>query len=696
MSRWSISPGLVVGLLLGVAPHAQAASLKGRVVDTAGKAVDGAEVRVWQKVVAANGARTNELVRPGGAETVQTDEQGRFQTADGLTANAQARMVVEAPDFIAGRTAWLIPGSGTTEVGMIALRRPRTLAGRVVDAAGQAVAGALVFSSGDAANRAVATSDVVGRFQLAAVPPGRVFVFADEPGFRFAGVATADEPAVELTLVKAGHASSDAPVGPALPEEPATISMAERLELARRLFVPYLAAVGKRGEDGDKYWALCEWSLVDPHDAFDRLGEWSFKDNQQREDARGNVIINWMRRASAADWDEIQAVIESSDDPGWMASSFIRGAVFMPTADIDRRRQWLDEAALHAGQITEPSSRAGMLAWLALRWRKLGDVQRAVAARHEAGQIAEQLPGTDFDTTLLFGSLAEAFADDNPELTLKWLDRMDHAGRYGYQAGVVAARWATERPAEAERLWRGAAERGAAALIARDLRLPQLCFRMATVDRQRALVLAGAAHDITYQTNARGAIAEALATADPAAACAIIELAMTDPALHDDCPPSENAAPEECPAVAVARLLPMVAGLNRDLAREVCWRAIALRCPIPPRAQPDDEHDLTDVALAQLLARYDRSLARSLLEPIAERLADFAGQAEHRSQKAMQVVSAAALIDPTWAVDLWQRLPETASADFRLARNEALSRLVRVLALTDNELWPYAGFWKPD
>src|SRR6185437_1516283 len=100
----------------------------------------------------------------------------------------------------------------------------------------------------------------------------------------------------------------------------------------------------------------------------------------------------------------------------------------------------------------DPGSRAGMLAWLARRWQKLGDEARATAARDEAARIAEQLPPADFDSVLVFGRLAEAFAADDSEATLAWLDRMDHAGRYGYQAAAIAARWAAERPATAEHL----------------------------------------------------------------------------------------------------------------------------------------------------------------------------------------------------------------------------------------------------
>lgn len=314
---------LFAGLVIGAASSGNAASLKGRVVDSAGKAVAGAEVRVWQKVRAADGRRTNQLVKFSDDEYVRIDDKGLFQTPEELASDSPARVVAEARGLFAGRTAWVLPSGVVTDVGEIVLGRPRTVAGRVVDAAAQGVAGAKVFSSGDTPDRAQATTEADGSFRLEGVAEGRVFVFVEKPGFRFSGVAVHGEPAIQLTLAKDGNGAVDAELAPVttpMAEEPALLSKAERSQLARRLYEPYLSVVTDRGDDRDKYWALCEWSSVDPRDAFDRLGEWSFIDPQRREDARGNVLIQWMRRASDADWEEIRAVIVNAAaiiDPRW-------------------------------------------------------------------------------------------------------------------------------------------------------------------------------------------------------------------------------------------------------------------------------------------------------------------------------------------------------------------------------------------
>ena len=70
------------------------------------------------------------------------------------------------------------------------LRRPsrlRSVAGRVVDADGQAVAGAEVFQSGDGPRRTSDTTDADGRFTIRGVLDAPAFVFVKKAGYRFAG-----------------------------------------------------------------------------------------------------------------------------------------------------------------------------------------------------------------------------------------------------------------------------------------------------------------------------------------------------------------------------------------------------------------------------------------------------------------------------------------------------------------------------
>jgi hypothetical protein len=70
MARWcAVGWRFFIGAcVLNAAALAQAAALAGRVVDSSGRAVAGAEVRVWQRVLSAERTFLNELVMLDGAE----------------------------------------------------------------------------------------------------------------------------------------------------------------------------------------------------------------------------------------------------------------------------------------------------------------------------------------------------------------------------------------------------------------------------------------------------------------------------------------------------------------------------------------------------------------------------------------------------------------------------------------------------
>src|SRR5579883_2949251 len=81
----------------------------------------------------------------------------------------------------------------------VILRRPsrlRSVAGRVVDPDGHAVAGAEAFQSGDGPRRTSDTTDADGRFTIHGVVDAPAFVFVKKAGYRFAGrrIGPGDEP----------------------------------------------------------------------------------------------------------------------------------------------------------------------------------------------------------------------------------------------------------------------------------------------------------------------------------------------------------------------------------------------------------------------------------------------------------------------------------------------------------------------
>lgn len=193
MARHFCDYGLVIGFSLSLGGGIEAAAIKGRVVDSAGKPIAGAEVRVWQKLPARDGQRiSDQQAGFDGRDVMVTDDDGRFATPDVLVEEAFARIVVEAGGMLAGRSGWIEIGKdakqSTIAAPDIVLKRLTAVAGKVVDRQGQPIAGVTVFNSGDGNERLEAVTGQNGEFLLGGVPEGPVFLFAEKPGYRFKGL----------------------------------------------------------------------------------------------------------------------------------------------------------------------------------------------------------------------------------------------------------------------------------------------------------------------------------------------------------------------------------------------------------------------------------------------------------------------------------------------------------------------------
>ncbi|HEV3023832.1 MAG TPA: carboxypeptidase-like regulatory domain-containing protein [Pirellulales bacterium] len=173
----------VLLVYIACVPHdtVNAASLKGHVVDSAGRPVAGAEVRVFRKARSADEKRThNEAVTFDGAEALRTDAEGNFETRDLFNQDTTLRVVAQADEMLAGRSAWITPADNDAiAVPNIMLRRLRTVTGCVVDRAGMPVADAKLFNAGDTHQRIETKTEPDGRFQLAGLAEGEAFLFIE-------------------------------------------------------------------------------------------------------------------------------------------------------------------------------------------------------------------------------------------------------------------------------------------------------------------------------------------------------------------------------------------------------------------------------------------------------------------------------------------------------------------------------------
>ncbi len=111
------------------------------------------------------------------------------------------------------------------------MAQTRTVAGRVVDAQGRPVSGAVVFQSGDGPARTRTTTAADGRFRLPGVYREPAFLFVEGDGLAFEGHRIG--PGAEPVEVKVRHDSD--PTGPPLHTLPSVMPHEQEKALARRL-----------------------------------------------------------------------------------------------------------------------------------------------------------------------------------------------------------------------------------------------------------------------------------------------------------------------------------------------------------------------------------------------------------------------------------------------------------------------------
>ena len=207
-----------------------AVALRGRVLGPGGVPLAGARVTIIYRT----GNEQNVYGHFKGEDT-RTGPDGTYQTKGDVPRAEMYRAEVSATGMELVQSDWA--KAPAVELPNVTLRRVaglRSVAGRVVDADGKAVAGAEVFQSGDGPKRTNDTTDDDGRFTVPEVIDAPGFIFVRKAGYRFTGrrIGPGGEP-VEIVVSKVD--------GPALPPlKPATppLSRAEERAMARALIAP--------------------------------------------------------------------------------------------------------------------------------------------------------------------------------------------------------------------------------------------------------------------------------------------------------------------------------------------------------------------------------------------------------------------------------------------------------------------------
>ena len=144
----------------------QSESMVGRVLSAEGTPLSLAQVHLRaQERYPTGQVQGDDLVEFECGYVLFTDGEGKFRTPKQLLSKGEYAAFAEAEGFQADRTPWTAASSGTFPD--LTLRRPgqaRVLEGKARDRGGQAIAGAVVWSSQDPSVRVL--TDVGGRFRL--------------------------------------------------------------------------------------------------------------------------------------------------------------------------------------------------------------------------------------------------------------------------------------------------------------------------------------------------------------------------------------------------------------------------------------------------------------------------------------------------------------------------------------------------
>ncbi len=144
-------------------------------------------------------------------------------------------------------------------------------------------------------------------------------------------------------------------------------------------------------------------------------------------------------------------------------------------------------------------------------------------------------------------------------------------------------------------------------------------------------------------------------------------------------------------------LLPVAERIDPGLVDEYLWRSLAMRRPKPWETSAGDRSAQGDVPLAMMLARYDRTIARSLVEPLARKVRQADGYVSYRGELHV----AAAAIDPKWAVALVDAMPDDSDVKMQNPKNAARLAVANVLGRAGDQRFRHLQksllyLWVPD
>jgi Carboxypeptidase regulatory-like domain len=594
-----------------------------------------------------------------------TDSEGRFE----IPALAAGKLALNALPADGSKLRARPPADLTVEPGKttevtIPLESPpreRTVTGRVVDGGGQPIAGATVFQSGDSPARTESQTGADGRFRLSGVVARPTFLFARKAGYRFGGLAIAPESEdVKLVIHK-----REEPPRLVRKTLPSPLSRQEELALARRLLDPYAERVLKDGGEQEKVRTLQVLARVEPERGLELIQKKVFSAPYF------NSMISLALAQGLMDQsvDEAMVVLEGVEDPGPKAIGYIEASSRLDARNRAQALDVLERALLNARVAKDPDGmKLVLLGRVAERFLDLGAAERGRAILREGEALAKQLPKAGF-AGYARGAFAEELAQIDLEAALALTKDLANPREIDRHHGNIAHELARLDPAQSERVLAMVKH-----AFERDDYAVRVVYRMAPLDLARARRLADSIGDDGLRGYALGMMALGLAGAGKDSARQALENAYESLERSSQVSPEKSKSFYASASIA-AVLLPVAERIDPGLLEEELWRALAMRQPKPWARDPTGRPAEADVLLGMTLARYDRAIARSLVESVIRGMGPTPGFLSLRGE----LHAAAAAIDPNWAVALVEALPDDPDLKLQNPKNSARLAVADVL-----------------
>ena len=580
----------------------------GRVLDSTGRPVAGAliQFRVADPRLTARGPKAGHRIATEGLDAVVTDEQGRYAAPGHLDGKHRYFAAAEADGYELGRTRSVTgpPANGSTlrfpDLIVDRLGKSPVFVGQVIGTDERPIPGVLIRDN----NRHEVLSGDQGWFRLpGAEDGGTTFLFAEHPGYRFAGRAlvvpsTEADHSIRWVLTR-----TDEPVADdwlADRDRRRLIRQGVAAVIREVIVAPWINRTVSHRDPVILASLLERLAEVEP----DRVARWleaGTVTDHRVADALRRIAA---RRIAGRDFARATMICEAIEDPAVRCHALVDATRATRSLAAQPQRNWLARAENTVRSIENQGDRVEILAQIAAGWLDVGETDRAKRSVAEAEAIAATLPpatqGGRAWCALIeplaridpararqrFGQLLDPTALDQCRLTLALRTaRVDPTGAvatFGQIRGTTVKRQ----------------------------NLPELCYRLAPTDPGRARALAETirAQDPTRSAYALGMVAAGVAATDRRSASATIReslrrleaTALTAAATTDD--------PVD-PAIVAGLLLPVVEAIDPNLVPEFFWKVLAIHSCLGQRSPS------AAAFLALLLSPYDPRVALLICNP---------------------------------------------------------------------------------